>query len=100
MGALHLISHGADGELKLGNSTVDFTELLVRADEFADWQDSFTADADLLIYGCDLASSDMGRNFVSTLGNFTGADVAASDDLTGSALLGGDWDLEYKERCG
>ena len=94
--ALHMISHGSDAQLSLGDTTVDFTELLARADEFAAWQDSFTEDADLLIYGCDLASSDLGRTFASTLGNLTGADVAASDDLTGSALLGGDWDLEFR----
>ena len=35
-----------------------------------------------------------GTEFVETLGALTGADVAASDDLTGSAFLGGDWDLE------
>ncbi|NND90634.1 MAG: DUF2341 domain-containing protein, partial [Granulosicoccus sp.] len=93
--ALHLISHGSEAQLSLGNATVDFTELLVRADDIAAWQDSFTAEADFLIYGCDLASTDTGRSFVSTLGNLTGTDVAASDDLTGSALLGGDWELEY-----
>ena len=33
---------------------------------------------------------------VDSIAALTGADVAASDDLTGSALLGGDWDLEYR----
>ena len=30
------------------------------------------------------------------LSQLTGADVAASDNLTGSAALGGDWELEVK----
>jgi hypothetical protein len=33
---------------------------------------------------------------VNTLALLTGADVAASDDLTGHGSLGGDWDLEYR----
>ena len=37
----------------------------------------------------------MGGSLLDRLGTLTGADVAASDDLTGSARLGGDWDLEY-----
>jgi len=32
---------------------------------------------------------------VDKLSELTDADVAASDDLTGHSLLGGDWDLEY-----
>ncbi len=52
--------------------------------------------ADILIYGCNLAESDTGEQFVKTLAQLSGTDVAASDDITGHALLGGDWDLEYR----
>ena len=48
-----------------------------------------------MIYGCDVAQTDAGRALIDSLARLTGADVAASTDLTGSALLGGDWDLEY-----
>ena len=41
-----------------------------------------------------LATED-GQGLVNALGRLTGADVAASDDLTGSASLDGDWELEY-----
>ena len=36
----------------------------------------------------------LARTFIETISDITGADVAASDDLTGAAELGGDWDLE------
>jgi hypothetical protein len=32
---------------------------------------------------------------INALGRLTGADVAASTDLTGAGALGGDWALEY-----
>ena len=49
-----------------------------------------------MIYGCNLASTEDGRGLTEALSELSGADVAASDDNTGHALLGGDWDLEYR----
>ncbi len=83
LSAVHLISHGASGELTLGSDTLDNNSLLRHAQAVAGWGDSLTRDADLLIYGCDLASTDEGQDFVLMLAQLTGADVAASDDLTG-----------------
>ena len=51
--------------------------------------------ADFLFYGCNLAGSADGRALVDNIAGLTGTDVAASDDLTGNAALGGDWDFEY-----
>ena len=50
---------------------------------------------DILLYGCDLASGVEGVALVDQLAGIVGADVAASDDLTGATEKGGDWDLEY-----
>jgi hypothetical protein len=41
-----------------------------------------------------VAAGELGENFVNKIGYLTGADIAASTDLTGSALLGGNWNLE------
>ncbi|ASJ73793.1 DUF4347 domain-containing protein [Granulosicoccus antarcticus] len=94
--AVHIISHGFDGALDIGSTRLDSTLLSDRSDEFAAWGDAFDVDGDLLIYGCDLASTIQGQNFVDSLARITGTDVAASIDLTGHATLGGDWDLEYR----
>ena len=93
--ALHIISHGDAGEIALGKSSIDLADLQAQSDQLFAWQTAFSEDADLLIYGCDLASTAEGELFINTLAQLTGADVAASDDLTGSAELGGDWALEY-----
>ena len=60
--------------------------------ELAAWGESLSTDADIMVYGSNLASSADGQALVHTLANATGADVAASDDITGS---NGDWNLEY-----
>ncbi|UCH17670.1 MAG: DUF4347 domain-containing protein, partial [Burkholderiales bacterium] len=93
--AVHLVSHGDTGALLLGTSRVDATTLEARAAEIASWSRAFTSDGDLLLYGCDVAQGEGGARFVERLAALTGADVAASTDLTGSAQQGGDWALEF-----
>ncbi len=48
-----------------------------------------------MLYGCDVAADATGQSFVQQLAALTGADVAASTDLTGSSALGGIWSLEF-----
>ncbi|MBV1928810.1 MAG: DUF4347 domain-containing protein, partial [Gammaproteobacteria bacterium] len=93
--ALHIISHGNAGSIALGDSSINVLDLYENSDALNDWQNAFDEEADVLIYGCDLASTVEGELFVDVLAELSGADVAASDDLTGSAELGGDWQLEY-----
>ncbi len=87
---LHILSHAQSGMLHLGSSFLS-AEALPEAD-ISQWAKSLTPNADILLYGCNLAA-DFGV-FVDRLAAITGADVAASDNLTGSAALGGDWELE------
>lgn len=94
--AIHIISHGREGAVGLGASTLDFDTLLANANKIRGWSKALSDDADLLIYGCDVAASESGRSLIDALSRLTGADVAGSEDLTGSAALGGDWDLEYQ----
>ncbi len=49
-----------------------------------------------LIYGCSFGSGVDGAKAAQMFADITGADIAASDDLTGHADLGGDWDLEVE----
>ena len=94
--AIHIISHGNEGEVVLGNTSLNADNLNQYADELAGWADALGEDADLLFYGCDLAGNEAGEDFVQTISDITGADVAASDDVTGAVDQGGDWDLELR----
>ena len=93
--AVHIVSHGEPGQIQLGDVSLGSDTIDDYAGQIASWADALTADADILIYGCDLAADGDGESLVDEIANLSGADVAASDDLTGSAQLGGDWDLEY-----
>ncbi|MCJ8329152.1 MAG: DUF4347 domain-containing protein, partial [Lentisphaeria bacterium] len=91
--SLHILSHGSEGELALGNSVLN-SENLSDVDLSA-WATALGEGADLLLYGCNVAGNETGVGFVEDLSELIGADVAASDDLTGAVQLGGDWELEY-----
>lgn len=89
--AIDVISHGASGALQLGSSTLDLAALGDRAAELATWATAIAPGADLHIYGCNVAAGATGEAFLQQLHQQLGADIAASDDLSG---YGGDWDFE------
>ena len=93
---LHLLSHGSDGALQIGEQVLTTRNLWRQRESLRQLGELFEPGGDLLLYGCDLAASAAGKRLVDRLADLTGTDVAASDDDTGSALLGhGDWQLEY-----
>ncbi|MFN7483805.1 MAG: DUF4347 domain-containing protein, partial [Betaproteobacteria bacterium] len=98
--AVHLVSHAAPGRVDLGTSVgdrwLDEATLQARHEELARWSTGFTADGDLLLYGCDLAGSAAGERLLAGLAGALGVDVAASTDATGAAAQGADWALEYQ----
>ena len=94
--ALHIVSHGDDGVLLLGDRPLDSAAIASRATELTAWQRALGADADILLYGCDIGAGPGGLELVQTLATLTGADVAASSDATGYAGAGADWDLEVQ----
>lgn len=90
---IHLFSHAQAGQLQLGNRAVEFDDLLSE-ESGAIWKRALEPTADVLLYGCNLASGATGASFVSQFAMFSGADVAASIDRTGT-LPSADWDLEF-----
>ncbi|MFN6474771.1 putative Ig domain-containing protein [Nostoc sp. DedQUE07] len=96
---LHIVSHGAPGQVYLGNSQLSYQTLNHYARQLMDWANVLSADAQLLLYGCEVGQTEQGKAFVQRLSEFTGAVVAASDNLTGSTALGGDWELEVSTRA-
>jgi len=93
--SLHIVSHGGPGSLRLGSTQLDSDSLGQYAAQIQQWQASLTENADILLYGCNVASTESGKAFVRQISQLTGAEVAASESLTGNAALGGNWQLEF-----
>ncbi|MBV5304485.1 MAG: DUF4347 domain-containing protein, partial [Chlorobium sp.] len=92
--SIQIISHGAPGAITIGSTVLDsatlnryFAELLVIGN-------ALTENGDLLLYGCNVGAGIEGQEFIDNLSHMTEADVAASNDLTGSVSMGGNWVLE------
>lgn len=92
---IHIISHGSDGMLQLGSTQLDSSSLRNNALAISAWGTALSEQGDMLLYGCDVAQTGAGQQFVDSLARLTGADIAASNDLTGGSGQGGDWNLEY-----
>ena len=87
--AVHILTHGNDSGLILGSDYV------TEASAFEIFRGHIADNGDMMIYGCETAATDAGQSFLQGIADATGADVAASTNLTGAAALGGDWTLEY-----
>jgi hypothetical protein len=92
--AIHLFSHGSAGSLWLGSTVLYQANLSGYSAALAQIGSALSDSGDLLLYGCNVAQGDSGQAFIEQLAAATGADVAASTNLTGATALGGDWVLE------
>ncbi|HEY9736732.1 MAG TPA: DUF4347 domain-containing protein, partial [Trichocoleus sp.] len=93
--SVQILSHGSEGSLSLGNTQLNADNVNDYSTQLAQWRSALTEEADILLLGCNVAVGEHGQAFVQQLSQITGADVAASDDLTGNSDQGGDWALEF-----
>ncbi len=93
---IEIISHGNIGQVLLGDRLINQDTLGTYTTQLQQWQNSLAKGADILFYGCNLAVGTTGQSFVNQFHTLTGADIAASTNLTGHSQQGGDWLLEYQ----
>lgn len=89
--AIHIVSHGVAGGIVLGGQNINTDKVAAMAGELERIGNSLNAGGDILLYGCDIAKGGEGAAFLSLVAALTRADVAASNDVTGT---GGNWILE------
>jgi VCBS repeat-containing protein len=89
--SVSIFSHGREGEFQFGNERINKQTAW---DHRQDWQrlaEHLVPGGNMYLFGCEVGAGLDGIDFLDALGELTGADVFASDDITGR---GGDWDLE------
>ena len=92
--SIQIISHGYPGSITIGSTVLNSSSLDFYAAQLSLIGNALHENGDLLLYGCSVGAGDEGRQFIETLSQMTGVDVAASDDPTGGTAAGGDWVLE------
>ncbi|TAF04456.1 MAG: DUF4347 domain-containing protein, partial [Oscillatoriales cyanobacterium] len=91
---IHIISHGEAAAIKLGSTELNIHNIETYSSQLQQWGKSLSESASILLYGCNIAAGETGIKFIQKIWELTGANIAASNNLTGSAALGGDWELE------
>jgi hypothetical protein len=87
--SVSILSHGAAGKFSLGKDWISNEKLQAKA--WAKLKTVLADDANIYLFGCNVASQSDGQNLLDHLATISGADVYGSNDLTGKA---GDWILE------
>ncbi|MGK7927071.1 MAG: DUF4347 domain-containing protein, partial [Spirulina sp.] len=91
---VHIIAEGNAGNFWLGQDFVSAKNIDEYREQLQAWGQFLGEKADILLYSCLTALGEVGEGFIETIAAETGADVAASTNLTGNPALGGDWVLE------
>ncbi|MEG4452993.1 DUF4347 domain-containing protein [Microcoleus sp. N9_A3] len=55
--SIHLVSHGEPGSLQLGKTRLSIDNLEAYSQQLQQWRRALTIDADILIYGCNVAAA-------------------------------------------
>jgi hypothetical protein len=94
--AVHIVSRGSVGSLSLPRTTLSPNRIEEYTSSLRGWSAALSDDADILLYGCNVAAAEIGEALISRLAELTGADVMASSDPTSDPDNGGDWELKVR----
>ncbi|MEG4924534.1 DUF4347 domain-containing protein, partial [Microcoleus sp. F10-D1] len=92
--SLHIVSHGREAAVEIGSTELNLDNLETYSSHLQQWRKALSEEGSILLYGCNVAAGESGIKFIQKLSELTGANIAASNNLTGSAALRGDWELE------
>ncbi len=96
---MHIVSHGAPGELQLGDATLSMSSITgAHRDELATIGSALAPDAYIIVCGGDVSASVPGKDFVQALAAVAGANVYGSDDPAGASIPGGNRNNDIRQR--
>ena len=94
LSAIHIVSHGQPGAVVLNGQHYAAADLDTLTVPLQSLGRALTKNGDIFLYGCEVGAGVAGQTLLNTLAAVTGADIAASNDKTGNAPHGANWDLE------
>src|SRR5262249_27621586 len=69
--AIQIVSHGTAGAIEIGDQWLTPSAVDAQSAEIQSWASALAPDADLLIYGCDVAASAAGQQLIQQLSVLT-----------------------------
>jgi hypothetical protein len=95
LSSISIVSHGADGEVMLGSTTLSEANLASYSRALAEIGTAVAPGGDIQLYGCDVALGSSGQQFINDFSTLTGGvTVDAATHVVGSANFGGSWTLD------
>src|SRR3954452_4384283 len=94
--AIHIIAHGAPGEIAFSAGGFTLETVLRHSDDLAQIGAALDADGELLLWSCETGQGPRGDRFVEALCWATGVPVAAASGLVSAPSLGGGWYLDAR----
>ena len=91
--SLQIVSHGRVAAVEIGSTELNIHNLETYSSQLQQWGKALSKTGSILIYGCNVAAGKSGREFANKISEITGKNIAASNTITGSSKLGGDWKL-------
>jgi hypothetical protein len=91
--AIHVIAHGQPGEVCFASGALSNETLGKHAADLAKVGRTL-GDGELRLWTCNTAKGERGSAFVNALARVIGTEVAASTQLVGHSVSGGQWTLE------
>ena len=88
---LHLLGHGAPGQIRLGRTTL--TRRWIQQLPSLHWKGSLSS---ICIWSCNSASGSVGRAWLQLVADRCNASVFAADGPIGASSLGGSWQLSVR----
>ncbi|MGL5062856.1 MAG: DUF4347 domain-containing protein, partial [Microcoleus sp.] len=95
LNSLQIIAHGGEAWVQLGSAKLSSDSIESYSDLLQQWGKALSERGNILLFACSTAAGERGKAFARRLSELTGAAVAASESLTGSQALGGNWELEF-----
>ncbi|MEG3860955.1 DUF4347 domain-containing protein, partial [Microcoleus sp. herbarium12] len=92
--SIQIVAHGSEAAVKLGSAELNIHNIETYTSQLQQWGKALNSTGSILLLSCNTGAGESGLKFIQKLSEITGANVAASNNLTGSAALGGDWELE------
>ncbi|MEG4247091.1 DUF4347 domain-containing protein, partial [Microcoleus sp. Pol10D4] len=94
LNSIQIVAHGASASVEIGSTQLNIHNIETYSSQLQQWGKALNESGSILLYGCNIAAGESGIKFIQKLSEITGVNIAASNNLTGSAALGGDWELE------
>ncbi|MEG4217614.1 DUF4347 domain-containing protein, partial [Microcoleus sp. Pol14C6] len=94
LNSIQIVAHGASASVAIGSTELNIHNIETYSSQLQQWGKALNETGSILLLSCHTGAGESGLKFIQKLSKITGANVAASNNLTGSAALGGDWELE------